>query len=211
MNTPEKLNRETSTSNASISDELKQDASQLKDTATSQAEHRAKQASQKAASAAHSTSSALRDAGDKLEHDDAAPSWLGSAFKQAAESIAELADTVEGKEPREIMRDVSKFGRNNPTAFLAGAALAGFSAARVMKAGTQQSDASLSDIDSANGNAKSQVGGGTTATSRNIDPDYARTDLSDTGAEGMSSSTSAHSARSSTTPVAPSATYQKGS
>ncbi|MGB7407450.1 MAG: hypothetical protein WA908_03010 [Pontixanthobacter sp.] len=131
----------------STKDELKQDASQLKDTAARQASAKADEASDKATSAARSTSSALRDAGDTLENDSDTPNWLGNAFKQAADSIAQFAETVEGKEPREMMRDVSRFGRDNPAAFLAGAAMAGFAAARVMKAGAEQSDAKLGDLD----------------------------------------------------------------
>ncbi len=157
---------------------IKQDAAQLKDTAAAKASEKTNEYSQKATSAAHSTSSALRDAGETLRNDDEVPNWLASAFQQAAESIGNLADTVEGKEPREMMRDVDQFARQNPSAFLAGAAIAGFAAARVMKAGAKQSDVSLDDMNPASSgdNAAKRTGmastddrfapTGSTATSR---------------------------------------------
>lgn len=138
---------EASTSSHSAQKELKHDGKQLTDKAASAASAKTDLAARKATSAARSTSSALRDAGDKLVQDNDAPNWLGSAFQQAADGIADLAETVDGKEPQEMMRDVNGFARSNPTAFLAGAALAGFAAARFMKAGLRQSDVSLNDID----------------------------------------------------------------
>ena len=175
-------NYSSGTKNAnSTKDELKQDASKLKNKAESQASAKTKEASQKATAAAHSTSSALREAGDKLESDSDAPNWLGSAFKQAADSVADLADTVEGKEPREMMRDVSRFARDNPAAFLAGSAIAGFAAARVMKAGAEQSDASLSDIDPASNSSSGSTryaatsAGGVATRSTPIAPTTTRT------------------------------------
>ena len=126
----------------SLKSELKQDASDLKDTAAAKASEKTNEALRNAASAAHSTSSALREAGDKLENDSDTPGWLGGAFKQAADSIAKFADTVGDKEPREMMDDVNRFARDNPVAFLVGSAMVGFAAARVMKVGSEQSDAS---------------------------------------------------------------------
>ncbi len=139
----------TSSSPSDTGAELKEDAAKLKEKAAQNISAHADEASSKAASAAKSTSSALRDVGDTLEQDSDTPNWLGTAFKQAADTIADLADTVEGKKPEEMMRDVSGFARSNPTGFLAGAALAGFAAARFMKAGLDQSDASFADLDPA--------------------------------------------------------------
>ncbi|MGB3739761.1 MAG: hypothetical protein WA948_10460 [Pontixanthobacter sp.] len=50
-----------------------------------------------------------------------------------------------------MIGDVDRFARDNPAALLAESAIAGFAAARVMKAGAQQSDVSLDDIDPASG------------------------------------------------------------
>ena len=147
-------------SGTAVGREIKDDAKHLKDKAATKASMKTQEAADRATSAARSTSSALSEASDTLERDDGVPNWLASAFKQAANSVADLAETVEGKEPREMIGEVDRFARDNPAAFLAGSAIAGFAAARIMKAGAQQSDASLDDVDPASNSSDSSGSSG---------------------------------------------------
>jgi hypothetical protein len=115
--------------------ELASDANRLKDTATHRAKQEAEVRKSEAARAAKSASSALDKAVGELELDDSAPGWLKSAFKQAADGIDRIAETAEGRSVDDLGRDVSRFAREHPGAFLAASAAAGFAAARFLRAG----------------------------------------------------------------------------
>ena len=52
-----------------------------------------------------------------------------------------FAETIERKDARQLTRDVEQLARDNPGTFLAGCALAGFAAARVLKAGIEDTSA----------------------------------------------------------------------
>jgi hypothetical protein len=92
----------------------------------------------------------LRSAADELEGDDQAPAWLSSGFRQAADKLAEMADTLEGKSVRDIGRQTTQFARQNPTTFLAGSAAAGFALARFLRAGADyQGDGDANESEAA--------------------------------------------------------------
>ena len=120
----------TGTSAQSVRDELSQDASRLTQTATQRAEQAADGGKKQATTAAHAASSAIEKAAGALRQDDKAPEWLANAFEKTARQIDDLARTIEGKDIKEIRRGVSQFARQNPLAFLAASAAAGFAAAR---------------------------------------------------------------------------------
>jgi hypothetical protein len=65
----------------------------------------------------------------------------GSPFQQdllreAANGLKQIAHAVEGKSIGRLAGDLSEFGRQNPMAFLGGAALVGFALARFARAST---------------------------------------------------------------------------
>ena len=120
-----------------IRDELSNDASRLTQTATSKIEQAADGRKQQVTGAAQAVSSAIDRAVGALREDDQAPDWLTSAFEKTARQIGDLARSVEGKDISEIRRGVTDFARQSPVAFLAASAVAGFAAARVLRAGSE--------------------------------------------------------------------------
>ncbi|MDQ3080429.1 MAG: hypothetical protein M3R03_10600 [Pseudomonadota bacterium] len=107
---------------------------------------------------AQSVSSAIEQAADGL--DPNAPQWLKSAFQQGAQQVQKFASTLDQKDSRQLVNDVSDFARNSPGTFLAACAAAGFAAARVFRAGSSE-------------NSTSQLG--------SIGTDYSGTDNYSTG------------------------------
>lgn len=124
-------------SGAEVRDELKGDAQKLKNTAQEQGEAKAREGKEQVAKTAHSASSAIDAAADKLRDDDDAPAWMASAFSSAARELDDLASRLQDKSPRDIARETNRFGRENPTAFLAASAAIGFAAARFLRAGAE--------------------------------------------------------------------------
>lgn len=94
-----------------------------------------------AASQAKTLSTALNAAASELDG-GSGPVWFRSFFEQASQTLQSLADTIEQKDSRQLSSDAKRLARENPTTFLAGCALAGFAAARVLRAGTDTADAS---------------------------------------------------------------------
>jgi len=86
-----------------------------------------------AATQAKSVSTAMERAAGELG--DGSPQWLKSMFQQGAQQVQRFADTLEQKDSRQLMSDVTGFAREHPGTFLAGCAAAGFAAARLFKAG----------------------------------------------------------------------------
>jgi hypothetical protein len=87
-----------------------------------------------AATQVKSVSSAIGKAADGL--DPNAPTWLKSAFEQGAQQVQKFAQTLEQKDSRQLVSDVSDFARGSPGTFLAACVAAGFAAARIFKAGS---------------------------------------------------------------------------
>ena len=117
--------------------ELRQDAKQLGNTASNRIHSEIDARKGNAAEQAKSVSSAIDRAAGELDQD--APQWLKSAFEQGATQVRRFADTLEQKDSRQILRDVQNLARDNPGTFLAGCAALGFAAARVFKAGSNES------------------------------------------------------------------------
>jgi hypothetical protein len=55
-------------------------------------------------------------------------------FREAADGLKQIAQAVEGKSIGEMAGELSEFGRQNPVAYLGGAALVGFALARFARA-----------------------------------------------------------------------------
>jgi len=122
--------------NGGAGSELREDAKQLGATAADRLHSEVDARKATAVTQAQSVSSAVRQAADGL--DESSPDWLKSAFRQGAQQIQRLADSVEQKDSRQLMSDAQDFARNNPGTFLAACAAVGFAAARVLKAGSAQ-------------------------------------------------------------------------
>ena len=78
---------------------------------------------------------AIRLAGDQLGEKDQA--LAARMVSQAASGLETLSRTVSEKRPEEMLRAVRDFGRANPTAFLAGAVLAGLALGRFARSSAQ--------------------------------------------------------------------------
>lgn len=86
-----------------------------------------------AATQVKSVSTAIQSAAGNL--DESTPAWLKSAFEQGAQQVQKFAETLEQKDSRQIVNQISDFARSSPGTFLAACAAAGFAAARIFKAG----------------------------------------------------------------------------
>lgn len=126
-----------SSSSQKMGDELARDAGRLKDAAKDRAMREAETRKGEASVAAKSASSALDKAASELKQDEDAPEWLASAFEKTASRLERFAGGIENRSPEQIGREVSSFARQNPAAFLAASAAAGFAAARFLRAGAE--------------------------------------------------------------------------
>lgn len=124
---------------------LGNDAKQLGSTAADRLHGEVDARKSAAVTQAQSVSSAIGQAAEGL--DDSAPDWLKSAFRQGAQQIQRLADSIEQKDSRQLMGEAQNFARNNPGTFLAACAAVGFAAARVLKAGSAQQGSSRTGQD----------------------------------------------------------------
>jgi hypothetical protein len=116
--------------------ELTSDAKQLGSKAADRIHSEVDNRKGQAVSQAQSLTSAIRQTADGL--DDNAPQWLRSAFQQGADQLQRFAESIENKDSRQILNDVQSFARERPALFLGAAAAAGFAAARILKAGSEQ-------------------------------------------------------------------------
>lgn len=125
---------------STLRDELREDTGRVTSAAAERLHSEADSRKSQVSDQARAVSSALGNAADGLGADT--PSWVKSALEQGAKSIEQLAETVEGKDSRELVGDVQQFARQRPGSFLAGCALLGFAASRVFKAGGNQAQQS---------------------------------------------------------------------
>ena len=116
-----------------VGSELKEQALQLIDETKGQLQSRADAQTEKLASS-------LRSLGNKAGA--VAKGWPNEESSvrqyvwQAAEKLDQAADEIELRGIDGLVDEVSTFARRNPTAFMVGAALAGFGVGRVLRAGT---------------------------------------------------------------------------
>ena len=118
-----------------LREEVTEDMSRLKDAAGHRASQEIKDGERKAASAANYAASAIEQAAGSLRDDEDAPVWLAEALETTARKISGFAGAIEGRSLTDMRHDINHFARENPGAFLAASAAAGFAAARFLRAG----------------------------------------------------------------------------
>ena len=111
----------------------------LRDAAQSTLEDAKTAAAEKAGEAKHQAADELARTAQGLEA--AASEMEGSPLQQdllreAADGLKQIAHAVEGKSLGAMAAELSEFGRQNPMAYLGGAALVGFALARFARAST---------------------------------------------------------------------------
>ncbi len=138
MTTPSSPN---SKSSQSATDKAKTTASNLADQAKDTADSAVKSATQAATTQANAAKSSVADEVSGVAsalRTAAAEMRSGSpqerTFGQIAEGLADASDALRDKDLNTMVQDVTRFARNNPLAFLGGAALIGFAATRFAKA-----------------------------------------------------------------------------
>lgn len=134
--TPTEMDMKNAADNArdaahGLRDEAASRLAQARDAAVTGAAAGAETAKNRAADEVSSVATALRRASAELR----AGSPQERSFGQVAEVLAEMSDGIRDKDLRDLVSEASGYARRNPLAFLGGAALLGFAAARFAKAG----------------------------------------------------------------------------
>ena len=65
---------------------------------------------------------------------------FASATDRFAERVQDIGESVRGKDSKQILRDAQRFARENPTAFIVGAALLGFAISRFLTTSSEESE-----------------------------------------------------------------------
>lgn len=81
---------------------------------------------------------------------DATDARLNSALNSVGQGIAQLGSDLQSTDPRDVADDISAYARQNPVAFMAGAALLGFAAMRFAPQAAQKLDATADSHASSN-------------------------------------------------------------
>lgn len=148
MKTPENKSVGSDTSAATAAKDTAADlAHQVRDTAAGALESTTKAAATQANTAkatvadeVSDVASALRTAAEQMR----SGSPQERTFGQIAGGLADASEALRDKDLGTIVQDINRFARNNPVAFLGGAALVGFAATRFLKA-SGESEASSTD------------------------------------------------------------------
>ena len=114
-----------------LADKAADTAREVKDQIQSRAQGLAPERKDEAAGRVTGFARALEGAASSLEENGQATE--ARLTRQAADSLARLGEATHGKEIEDIVAAVEDFGRKQPVAFLAGAALAGFALSRFLK------------------------------------------------------------------------------
>ncbi len=114
---------------AAATSEIKDEAAEFADQARRRAETRAMEAKERVATRGNDMADRLRAAGHEFGDGSLPDRYVG----QMADSLSGAADAFANKDIGTLISDTSDFARRNPTAFVGGAALLGFAAARFLK------------------------------------------------------------------------------
>ena len=135
---------------------VKQEAAHFADTAKQKAAGEVDRRKEAVTGALGDFAEAIRMAGDQLGQKD--QTMAARLVGQAAAGLETLSRTVSDKRPEEMLMAVRDFGRANPTAFLAGAVLAGLAIGRFARSSAEQEvevvfepEGTLADLDGAAG------------------------------------------------------------
>lgn len=118
---------------SNLGGEIREDAQNLTSKATDRLHDEVNARKEPLAEQARSVSSAFEKAAGELGGGQA-PAWIKSALEQGAQQIQRFAETIEQQDSRQLIGNVRQLARDNPTIFLAACAAAGFAAARIFRA-----------------------------------------------------------------------------
>lgn len=121
---------------AEAAEAAKSTAREYAERARDEAYSRGEQYRDYAADETSKVASALRKASEDLSSGSPQERLLA----QVADTVADTADRMRGMTLTEAFHDSTEFARRHPAAFLSGAALVGFAAARFMKASAAEED-----------------------------------------------------------------------
>lgn len=115
----------------SLADSARRTASDATEAAREMAADQTERAKGAVADEVSSVAHALRAAADDLREGSAQE----RTFAQIADTLADAADAIRGKDLGEMVSEATQIARRNPMTFLGGAALLGFTAVRFARAG----------------------------------------------------------------------------
>ena len=110
------------------------EARDIGDEAASRLAEGAEGARDEAAAGLTAFSDALKAASSQLSGKQLG--FAGDVVQQAAGGLENLARSLQGSSPGDMLEEIRAFGRQNPIGFIAGSVLAGFALGRVAAAGT---------------------------------------------------------------------------
>lgn len=116
-------------------------ASEAKTVVSDEAMSRAAAGKDKLAEEGERLAQGLRDAA-AAQRDD---SLQGRLLETVADSLADMSVGLRKSSPASLMRDMNRFARRHPGAFVAGAALAGFALARFARTSAPPSDPTVTE------------------------------------------------------------------
>jgi gas vesicle protein len=119
------------TTRDSFADSARRTASDATEAARGMAADQTERAKGAVADEVSSVAHALRTAADDLREGSAQE----RTFAQIADTLADAADAIRGKDLGEMVSEATQMARRNPMTFLGGAALLGFTAVRFARAG----------------------------------------------------------------------------
>jgi hypothetical protein len=114
---------------------VKGEAAHFADTAKQKVAEKADQQKETVTTALGDFAQAIRAAGDQLCEKD--QTMAARLVTQAAEGLETLSRSVSEKRPEDMLNSIRDFGRSNPTAFVAGAVLAGIALGRFARASSE--------------------------------------------------------------------------
>jgi len=120
-----------------LTDQAKQQAGQLADQAKEQVTTRLSSQKDRAADSLGSVANALRQTGQQLRDQDQV--GITQYVDQAADQIERFSSYVQNRDLPEIMNEVERFARRQPTLFLGGAFVLGLLGARFLKSSSPSS------------------------------------------------------------------------
>jgi hypothetical protein len=123
-------------------DTVKQDAAGLLSSAQDKASQSIESGKHEVTSTIEDFAGAVRRAGDELAQHDR--SMASQMVRHAADGLERFAHSVSDKRPSELLDAVRQFGRTNPAAFAAGAALVGLTLGRFVRSSEHHAGAQVS-------------------------------------------------------------------
>lgn len=121
---------------AAATSEIRDEATEMAEQARRRAEAKAMEAKDNLADRGRGMAERLRSAGHEFGDGSMPDRYVG----QMADSLSNAADAFASKDLGSLIADTANFARRNPAAFVGGAALLGFAAARFLKSSSPEPD-----------------------------------------------------------------------